>query len=152
MQKRKMYMNMIQECCVLLWAKAHVKWLRQSGKLFSCQTNPNVKLLFANMAAVAFSGLKRTGTILLVISTQSKSLHLWWYIDGCIRTGNLHIWKGTINAKMCTQLLEQHMLSKRTRFFSMWGLFQQDNAKPQNTLVRIIGVELACLEPRPLIS
>lgn len=31
--KRKPYMNMIQSCCCLLWAKAHLKWT-ESGKLF----------------------------------------------------------------------------------------------------------------------
>jgi len=59
--KKRLYMNMIQNGCHLLWAKTHLK-LRQSEKLFCGQTNQNLKFLFEIMNA-ATSKLNRSGII-----------------------------------------------------------------------------------------
>ncbi len=78
------------------------------------------------------SGLKRTRTTQVVISAPFRSLHP----DGmglheCVWHGQLHIWKGTINAESYIQVLEQHMLPSRRRLFQgRHCIFQHDNARP----------------------
>ncbi len=70
--KRKPYVNMVQKCCRVLWAKAHLKW---TGKVFYGQTSPNLTFLLEITDAVS-SGLKRRETFQRVISVQFKSQHL----------------------------------------------------------------------------
>ncbi len=58
---------------------------------------------------------------------KPASLMVW----GCIIAygmGSLHVLEGTMNAERYIKVLEQHMLPSRRR------VFQQDNAKPGNTL------------------
>ncbi|KAK3569970.1 hypothetical protein QTP86_007872 [Hemibagrus guttatus] len=73
--KKKPYLNMIQKRRHFLWAKAHLKWTVESGKLFCGQTNQNLKFFLENWDAMS-SGLKRTRTTQVVISAQFRSLHL----------------------------------------------------------------------------
>ena len=73
--------TLIQKCCSLLWAEAHfqlteAKW---ETDLWSDVWNWNLKYFFETMCT-ASPGLKRRGTIWLVISSQFKILHLWWYM------------------------------------------------------------------------
>ncbi len=76
--KMKPYLNMIQKRRRFLWAKAHLNGLWQSGKLFCGSDESKFEVLFGNWDAMS-SGLKRTRTTQVVISTQFRSLHLWWY-------------------------------------------------------------------------
>lgn len=88
----------------LLLATTHFHWLRQSMRQIKIY-NPFWK---ENMDA-ASSGLKKSGTIQLVISTQFKSLHLWRYA-GAYRICNLHTWKRTVNAERYIWVLDQQMV------------------------------------------
>jgi len=65
---------------------------------------------FVKIIDKMFSRLKRRQTIQFV--PKPASLMVW----GCISaygTGNLNIWKGSINAEMYKQVLEQHLLPSR---------------------------------------
>ena len=68
--KKEPYESMIHNHCYLLWAKENIEWLRQIRKCFK---------ISLNIMDSTSSGIKRRGTSWLVISTQFKSLHLWWY-------------------------------------------------------------------------
>uniref|UniRef100_A0A9J7YW71 Tc1-like transposase DDE domain-containing protein n=1 Tax=Cyprinus carpio carpio TaxID=630221 RepID=A0A9J7YW71_CYPCA len=50
--------------------------------------------------------------------------------------GSLHIWKGSINAERCIQVLEQHILPSRRRLFQGRPcIFQHDNARPHTASI-----------------
>jgi len=54
--------------------------------------------------------LNRSGNIQFVVSAQFKSILKVWGSISAYGTGNLHIWKGSINSERYVQVLEQHML------------------------------------------
>ncbi len=65
--KRKPYVNMVQKCLRVLWAKAHLKWTVSKWKVFYGQTSPNLTFLLEITDAVS-SGLKRRDNFQRVIS------------------------------------------------------------------------------------
>ncbi len=76
-------------------------------------------------------------TNLQLISSVQKpaSLMVWGCMSAC-GMGSLHIWKGTINAEMYIQVLEQHMLPSRRRLFQGRPcIFQHDNARPHTASI-----------------
>ena len=78
----------------------------QSGKVSCGPMNQNLKFFLEIMEAMS-SGLKRRGTIWLVISAQFKNQHLWWY--------------GGISAHacmMCTTVKAPLLLNDIYRFWS----------------------------------
>ena len=88
--------------------------------------NQNFKFFLETMGHLS-CGLKRRGTIQLVISRQSASLMVWSY-RGVYNLGSSHTCKGTINAEKYKEVLEQHMLQFQTT--SLRGrscILQQDN-------------------------
>ena len=82
------------------------------------------------------SGLQKRGTSQLVISSQFKAC----ISDGMVgcksacRTGNLHIWNGTIKADIIVQILQQRLPS-RLLFHRRTCIFQQDSAKLHTTSI-----------------
>ena len=92
----------------MIWTGTHVAL----KPLYVCQIYQNYNFLFKIIDIVS-RGLKRRGTNQLVISSQLKSLHLWW----C---------GGYIDAERCKQLLEHHLLPSDDVFFRD----MQDAAKP----------------------
>ncbi len=71
--KRKTYVNMVQKCRCVVWAKTHLKWTVSKWK--SGQTSPNLTFLLEITYAVS-SELKRMETFQRVISIQLKKQHL----------------------------------------------------------------------------
>lgn len=78
MQWRSPNLNMIQKCCRLVWAKAHLKWSLQSGNCSVVRQIEKSDTLFLTTMGTASAGLQRRGTFQLVFSTQFKSLHNRW--------------------------------------------------------------------------
>ncbi len=81
--KRKPYVNMVQKRRRVLWAKAHLNGLFQSGKVFLWSDKSKIWHSCWKSTDAMSSGLKRRKTFQCVISVQFKSQHLWWY-GGCI--------------------------------------------------------------------
>jgi len=61
---------------------------------------------------------------------SSKAYLMVWRCIRAYRTGNLHIWKGTIKAERYIQGLEQHLFLSRWHLFQGGAcIFKKDNAK-----------------------
>ncbi len=76
--KRKPYVNMVQKCRRVLWAKAHLKRTVSKWKSVLWSDESKFDILVGNHRRLS-SGLKRRETFQRVISIQFKSQHLWWY-------------------------------------------------------------------------
>ena len=62
-------------------------------------------------------------------SVQFNSLLLWWYGNALVYgTGNMYIWKATVNAEKHIQVKEPHMVPSRQCQGSSC-IFQQNNTK-----------------------
>ncbi len=105
------------------------------------------------------SGLKRTRTTQVVISTQFRSLHLWWYGVAWVRVARAatHLERHH-QCWRYIQVLEQHMLPSRRRLFQGRPcIFQHDNARPHTASLQHhgcveegSGYEMASLQSRSL--
>lgn len=77
-----LYVNMIQKCCRLLWAWAHLKWSESNWKTDSDHFQFwRIKIVNYFWKPWTQCSPEWRGTIWLVISAQFNSLHLWWYGD-----------------------------------------------------------------------
>ncbi len=120
--KRKPYVNMVQKCRRVLWAKAYLKWTVSKWKSVLWSDESKFDILV---------GAKEEGDLPACHqrSVQKPASLMVW---GCISAygmGSLHVLEGTMNAERYIKVLEQHMLPSR------WRVFQQDNAKPHTAVI-----------------
>ncbi len=76
--KRKPYVNMVQKCHRVLWAKAHLKWTVSKWKSVLWSDESKFDILVGNHGFHVIRA-KEEEDLQRVISVQFKSHHLWWY-------------------------------------------------------------------------
>jgi len=99
--ERKPYLDIIQKHGCTLGPIAHLKMIW--GKVENCSVVRQLEIwnFLWDVMDTAPSGLKRRDPVRFVISTRLEKpapLTEWRYVRA-YGTGNLHIWKGTFNAK-----------------------------------------------------
>ncbi len=135
--KRKPYVNMVQKCRRVLWAKAHLKWTVSKWKSVLWSDESKFDILVGNHGCRVLRA-KEEGDFPACYqrSVQKPASLMVW---GCISVygmGSLHVLEGTMNAERYIKVLEQHMLPSRWRLFQGRPcLFQQDNAKPHTAAI-----------------
>ncbi len=112
-----------------LWAKAHLKWTVQSGKVFYGQTSPNLTFLLEITDACVLRAKERETFPALSAFSSKTSISDGMGGISAYGMGSLHVLEGTMNAERYIKVLEQHMLTSRR------CLFQQDNAKPHTAAI-----------------
>ncbi len=130
--KKKPYLNMIQKRRRFLWAKAHLKW-----KTVLWSDESKFEVLFGKLGrhVIRTKEDKDNPSCYQRSVQKPASLMVWGCMSVC-GMGNLHIWKGTINAERYIQVLEQHMLPSRRRLFQGRPcIFQHDNARPHTASI-----------------
>ncbi len=128
--KRKPYVNMVQKCRRVLWAKANLKWTVSKWKSVLWSDESKFDILVGNHGCRVLRA-KEEGDLPACYqrSVQKPASLMVW---GCIRAygmGSLHVLEGTMNAERYITVLEQHMLPSRRR------VFHQDNAKPHTAAI-----------------
>ncbi len=129
--KRKPYVNMVQKCHRVLWAKAHLKCKTVSKwKSVLWSDESKLDILVGNHGRCVLRAKEERDLPACHQRSVQKpaSLMVW----GCISAygmGSLHVLEGTMNAERYIKVLEQHMLPSRLR------VFQQDNAKPHTAAI-----------------
>lgn len=106
--KKKLHVNRIQNCCRLLWAKAHLKGIGSKLKT-ALWSHENRRFFFPTTDAMC-SEPKRRETVELAMGVRYKHLHDSVGVN--ISTYGiriLHIWKWNINAKRYGKVLKLHM-------------------------------------------
>ncbi len=140
--KRKPYVNMVQKCHRVLWAKAHLKW-----------TVSNFDIIVGNQGRRVLRA-KEEGDLPACYqrSVQKPASLMEWGCISAYSMGSLHILEGTMNAERYIKVLEQHMLPSRWCVFQGRPyVFQQNNAKPHTAAITTAWLrsrrvaELACL-------
>ncbi len=130
--KRKPYVNMVQKCRRVLWAKAHLNWTVSKWKSVLWSDESKFDILVGNHRRRVLRA-KEEGDLpacYLHSVQKSASLMVWLCISAYGR-GSLHVLEGTMNAERYINVLEQHMLPSRWRLCQGRPcVFQQDNAKP----------------------
>ncbi len=135
--KRKPYVNMVQKCRRVLWAKAHLKWTVSKWKSVLWSDESKFDILVGNHGCRVLRA-KEEGDLPACYqrSVQKPASLLVW---GCISAygmGSLHVLEGTMNAERYIKVLEQHMLPSRRRLFQGRPcVFHQDNAKPHTAAI-----------------
>ncbi len=128
--KRKPYVNMVQKCSRVLWAKAHLKWTVSKWRSVLWSDESKFDILFGNHGCrVLRTKEERDHPACYQRSVQKPASLMVW---GCISAygmGSLHVLEGTMNAERYIKVLEQHMLPSRRR------VFQQDNAEPHTAAI-----------------
>ncbi len=135
--KQKPYLNMIQKRRRFLWAKAHLKWTVAKWKTVLWSDESKFEVLFGKLGrhVIRTKEDKDNPSCYQRSVQKPASLMVWGCMSAC-GMGSLHIWKGTINAEMYIQVLEQHMLPSRRRLFQGRPcIFQHDNAKPHTASI-----------------
>ncbi len=117
--KRKPYVNMVQKCHRVLWAKAHLKWTVSKWKSILLSDESKFDILVGNHGCRVLRA-KEEGDLPACYqrSVQKPASLMVW---GCISAygmGSLHVLEGTMNAERYIKVLEQDMLP------SKWCLFQ----------------------------
>ncbi len=132
--KRKPYVNMVQKCRRVLWAKAYLKRTVSKWKSVLWSNESKFYILVVNHRRRVLRA-KEEGD-LPVCHQRSVQKPAFLMIWGCISAygmGSLHVLEGTMNAEGYIKILEQHMLPSKQR------VFQQDNAKPHTVLLQPHG-------------
>ncbi len=125
--KKEAYVNMVQKCRRVLWAKAHLKWTVSKWKSGLWSEESKFDNLVGNHRHRVLRA-KEKGELHQRSVQKPASLMVW----GCISAysmGSLYVLKGTMNAEKYIKVLKQHMLPSR------WRVFQQDNAKPHTAAI-----------------
>ncbi len=129
--KRKLYVNMVQKCRRVLWAKAHLKWTVSKWKSVLWSDESKFDILVGNHGRRVLRA-KEEGDLPACYqrSVQKPASLMVW---GCISAygmGSLHVLEGTMNAdRYIHKVLEQTYAPSRRH------LFQQDNAKPHTAAI-----------------
>ncbi len=128
--KRKPYVNMVQKCCRVLWAKAHLKWTVSKCKIVLWSDKSKFDILVGNHRRRVLQA-KEEGDLPACYqrSVQKPVSLMAWVCISAYGMGSLHVLKGTMNAERYIKVLEQHMLPSRGR------VFQQDKAKPHTAAI-----------------
>ncbi len=135
--KRKTFVNMVQKCRRVLWAKAHLKWTVSKWKSVLWSDESKFDILVGNHGCRVLRA-KEEGDLpeCYQRSVQKPASLMVW---GCISAygmGSLHVLEGTMNAERYIKVLVQHMLPSRWRLFQERPcVFQQDNAKPHTAAI-----------------
>ncbi len=135
--KRKPYVNMVQKCCCVLWAKAHLKWTVSKWKSVLWSDESKFDILVGNHRHCVLWA-KEEGDLPACYqhSVQKPASLMVW---GCISAygmGRLHVLEGTMNAERYIKVLEQHIFPSRQRLFQGRPcVFQHDNAKPHTAAI-----------------
>ncbi len=100
--KRKPYVNMVQKCRRVLWAKAHLKWTVSKWKRVLWSDKSKFDILVGNHGRRVLSA-KEEGDLPAFYqrSVQKPASLMVW---GCISAygmGSLHVLEGTMNAERC---------------------------------------------------
>jgi len=120
---------MIQKCCWLLWAWAHLKWSVAKWKTVLWSDKWKLTNSFRKSWMPRPPGYRGEGPSSLLSVQKPASVIVWGRISAH-GLGSLHNWEGTIYAEQYTQILEQHMLPSTQRCFQGRPcILQQDNAK-----------------------
>ncbi len=131
-EKSNPYVNMVQKCSHVLWAKAHLKWTVSKWKSVLWLDESKFDILVGNHGRCVLQA-KKEGDLPVCYqrSAQKPSSLMVWGCISAYSVGSLRVLKGTMNAKKYIMILEQHMLPSRQRLFQGRPcVFQQDDAKP----------------------
>ncbi len=118
--KRKPYVNMVQKCRRVLWAK---EWTVSKWKSVLWSDESKFDILVGNHGRRVLRA-KEEGDLPACHqrSVQKPASLMVWGCRSAYGMGILHVLEGTMNAERYINVLEQHMLPSRRR------VFQQDNA------------------------
>ncbi len=110
---------MVQKCCRVLWAKAHLKWTVSKWKSVLWSDESKFYILVGNHGHRVLRA-KEEGELpaCYQCSVQKPASLMVW---GCISAygmGSLHVLEGTMNAESYIKALEQHMLREVLVYFS----------------------------------
>ncbi len=110
--KKKPYVNMVQKCRRVLWAKAHLKWTVSKCKSVLWSDESEFDILVWNHGRHVLWA-KEEGDLPACYqrSVQKPASLMVW---GCICAygmGSLHVLEGTMNAERYIKVLEQHKIS-----------------------------------------
>ncbi len=121
---------MVQKSCIVLSAKAHLKWTVSNWKSVLWSDESKFDILVGNHGRhVLWAKEERDCPACYQRSVQKPASLMVW---GCISAyvmGSLHVLEGTMNAERYIKVLEQHMRLSR------WRVFQQNYAKPHTTAI-----------------
>ncbi len=114
--KRKPYVNMVQKCHRVLWAKAHLKWTVSKRKSVLWSDESKFDILVGNHGRRVLRA-KEEGDLPACYqrSVQKPASLMVWRCISAYGMGSLHVLEGTMNAERYIKVLEQHMLPSRRR-------------------------------------
>ncbi len=95
--KRKPYVNMVQKCRRVLWAKDNLTWTVSKWKSVLWSDESKFNILVGNHGHCVLRA-KEKGD-LPACYQHSVQKHLWWYW-GAYGMGSLHVLEGTMNWKV----------------------------------------------------
>ncbi len=112
--KRKPYVNMVQKCRRVLWAKAHLKWTVSKWKSVLWSDESKFDILVGNHGCCVLRA-KEEGDLPVCHqhSVQKPASLMVWGCISAYAMGSLHVLEGTMNAERYIKVLEQHMLPSR---------------------------------------
>ncbi len=113
--KRKPYVNIVQKCRRVLWAKAHLKWTVLKWKSVLWSDESKFDILVGNHGHRVLRA-KEEGAC-YQRSVQKPASLMVWGLTSAYNMGSLHVLEGTMNAERYIKVLEQHMLPSRQRLF-----------------------------------
>ncbi len=112
--KRKPYVNMVQKCHRVLWAKAHLKWTVSKWKSVLWSDESKFDILVGNHGhRVLWTKLEGDLPACHQHSVQKPASLMVWRCISAYGMGSLHVLEGTMNAERYIKVLEQHMLPSR---------------------------------------
>ncbi len=109
--KRKPYVNMVQKCRRVLWAKAHLKWTVSKWKSVLWSDESKFDILVGNHGRRVLRA-KEEGDLAVCYqrSVQKPASLMVWRSISAYGMGSLHVMEGTMNAERYIKVLEQHLL------------------------------------------
>ncbi len=108
-RKKKPYVNMVQKCCRVLWAKAYLKWTVSKWKSVLCSGESKFDILVGKHGRrVLRAKEERDLPAFHHRSVQKPASLMVWVCISSYGMGSLHVLKGTMNAERYIKVLEQH--------------------------------------------
>ncbi len=100
--KRKPYVNMVQKCCRVLWAKAHLKWTVSKWKSVLWSDESKFGIFVGNHGHRVLRA-KEEGDLPAYHqrSVQKPASLMVWRCISAYGMGSLHVLEGTMNAERC---------------------------------------------------
>ncbi len=136
--KRKPYVNSVQKCRRLLWARRHLGWTITQWKRVLWSDESVFQVFFGrNGRRVLRTKEEKDHPDCYQQQVQKPGSVMVWGCVSALGKGNLHFCDGTINAEKYIEILEHNMLpSRRHLFQGRPCIFQQDNAKPHSAHIK----------------